>query len=60
MRLLVRRPHAYKFVDDHKGAAIPGVTTLDADGHLLVGVDLKATDALKSLTVALKSPPAAK
>ena len=34
VRVLVRRPHAYTFADEHPGAPIPGLAFLDAEGRL--------------------------
>ena len=58
VRLLVRRPLAYRFRDEHKGSIIPGVVVLDADGTLLAAVDLKSKDAATALLAALAPPPA--
>lgn len=35
MTIIIRRPHAYKFAADHKGASIPGVAVFDAAGTLV-------------------------
>ncbi len=34
VRIIVRRPHAYEFAANHKGAPIPGFAVLDAEGRL--------------------------
>lgn len=45
VRVIVRRPHAYKFAADHEGSPIPGLVVLDADGKLLGALALPADDA---------------
>lgn len=39
MTIIIRRPHAYKFAADHKGASIPGVAVFDAAGTLQANCD---------------------
>ena len=34
VRVIVRRPHAYRFRDTHAGAPIPGLVFLDPDGRM--------------------------
>lgn len=50
--MIVRRPHAYKFREQHEAAPIPGLVVLDADGKFVGGVKLPAKDAVEQ-TVAL-------
>ena len=40
VRLIIRRPHAYAFANEHKGAQIPGLAVLDAEGKLAGTADL--------------------
>ncbi|MEK7867189.1 MAG: hypothetical protein AAB434_10940 [Planctomycetota bacterium] len=51
VRVIIRRPHAYKFAADHEGALIPGLTLLDADGKVLdaIGLPADAADAVDLL-----------
>ena len=35
MRILIRRPHAYKFARDHKNSPIPGLILMNAKGKVL-------------------------
>ncbi len=35
MRVLIRRPHAYKFAPKHPGSHIPGIVLLNAEGKVL-------------------------
>ena len=47
VRVIIRRPHAYKFKDEHARAPIPGLVVLDADGKLVGVVPLPAKDAVE-------------
>lgn len=49
VRIIIRRPHAYKFANDHAGASIPGVAFLDAEGKLTGNYDLKSSPKAKGL-----------
>ncbi|MFY9341691.1 MAG: hypothetical protein WAT39_04335 [Planctomycetota bacterium] len=46
MRVIVRRPHAYKFKEQHKEAPIPGLVVLGGDGKFVGGVDLPSKNAV--------------
>jgi len=35
VRIIIRRPHAYEFKNKDKGASIPGIVFLDAQGKVL-------------------------
>ena len=35
MRVLIRRPHAYKFARAHPGSQIPGIVLLNTKGKVL-------------------------
>ena len=41
LRVIVRRPHAYKFKANHRQAPIPGFAVLDSNGKYLGGVRLR-------------------
>ena len=49
MRLIIRRPHAYKFRAKHRQASIPGVVILNRKGEYLGGVDLRSKTAVSEL-----------
>ena len=49
IRILIRRPHAYKFRKDHTGTQIPGLVLLDVKGGMLESVRLPARGGVKSL-----------
>ena len=46
MKVIVRRPHAYKFKRQHISAPIPGLAVLDGDGKYLGGVALPSSNAV--------------
>ena len=46
VRIIIRRPHAYAFREQHPKAPIPGLVVLDADGKFQGGVRLPAKDAV--------------
>ena len=47
VRLILRRPHAYKFSADHGDTPIPGLVVLDAEGKVVASLPLPAEDAAK-------------
>ena len=49
LRVIVRRPHAYKFQEEHKEAPIPGLVVLDSTGKYLGGVALPSRDAVERI-----------
>lgn len=55
VRILIRRPHAYRFRRDHPGSPIPGLILLDAKGKLLDSVRLPAGGGVKPLLELLKN-----
>ncbi len=44
VRVIIRRPHAYKFAADHENSPIPGLVLLDAEGKVLGAVGLPVDD----------------
>lgn len=54
VRVIVRRPHAYKFKREHQKAPIPGLVVLDAEGKFVGGVALPSKDAVDKLVEILK------
>ena len=42
IRVMIRRPHAYKFARTYKGSQIPGLVLLSAKGKVLGSVRLPA------------------
>ena len=44
IRVMVRRPHAYRFLRDYPKAGIPSLVVLDASGKMLGGTSLRAKD----------------
>jgi hypothetical protein len=46
VRIIVRRPHAYKFREQHKDAPIPGLVVLDGDGKFVGGVAMPSKSAV--------------
>jgi len=46
VRLIIRRPHAYRFAQEHKGATIPGIAFLDGEGKLTGNAVLKDAPGL--------------
>ncbi len=49
IRILIRRPHAYKFKRAHAKAPIPGLVLLDARGRMLDSVRLPGRGGVKAL-----------
>jgi hypothetical protein len=49
VRIIVRRPHAYKFKAEHKKAPIPGLAVLDAEGRFVGGVPLPSKNAAEKV-----------
>lgn len=47
VRLVLRRPHAYKFSADHGDTPIPGLVVLDADGKVVGSLALPAEDSAR-------------
>lgn len=47
VRLVLRRPHAYKFSADHGDTPIPGLVVLDAEGKVAASLALPAEDTAK-------------
>ena len=54
MRVIVRRPHAYKFRRDHTKAPIPGLVVLDSEGKFVGGVPLPSENAVETIVDLLK------
>lgn len=54
MRVIIRRPHAYKIKAKYPKTPIPGLVVLDADGKFLGAVPLPAKDAAAVLTELLE------
>ena len=49
IRILIRRPHAYKFRRAHAKSPIPGLVLLDAKGRMLDSVRLPGRGGVKAL-----------
>ena len=60
VRVLIRRPHAYKFRRDHPKAAIPCLAIMNADGRLLGGTAVPAKNAVATIVGLLGKKPARK
>ena len=54
LRVIVRRPHAYKFRKEHGKAPIPGLVVLDAEGVFVGGVALPSKGAVEKAVGLLK------
>lgn len=54
VRVIVRRPHAYKFKREHKQAPIPGLAVLDGEGKFVGGVALPSKNAVEKVLELLK------
>ena len=54
MRVIIRRPHAYKVKRKYPKTPIPGLVVLDAEGEFLGAVALPSKDAAAKLTEILK------
>ena len=54
MRVIIRRPHAYKIKAKYPEARIPGLVVLDAEGEFLGALALPAKDAAARLAKLLK------
>lgn len=46
VRVIVRRPHAYKFVEKDQTVAIPGIVLLDAEGNVIGSAHLDSAENL--------------
>ena len=49
VKVIVRRPHAYKFKRQYKETPIPGFVVLDADGEFVGGVKLPSKNAVAAV-----------
>ena len=49
MRVVIRRPHAYKFRRDHPKAAIPCLAVMNGDGRLLGGIAVPHKNAVSTI-----------
>ena len=54
VRIIVRRPHAYKFKSEHRKAPIPGLVVLNAEGEFVGGVALPSKGAAQRLVELLE------
>ena len=54
VRVLIRRPHAYKFRRDHPNAGIPCLAILNGKGRLLGGAKIPSADAVEQLLTVVK------
>ncbi len=54
MRILIRRPHAYKFLQRESRAPIPGLILLAADGEALAGSPMPAASVDKLIRLVEK------
>ena len=49
VKVIVRRPHAYKFKQQYRAAPIPGLVVLDGDGKFVGGVKLPSKNAVDAV-----------
>ena len=49
LRVIIRRPHAYKFRRDHPKAAIPCLAIMNGAGKLLGGTEVPSAKAVETL-----------
>lgn len=49
MTVIIRRPHAYKFKQQHAESPIPGLVVLDGEGKFLGGVALPSKNAVEEV-----------
>lgn len=56
VKVIVRRPHAYKFKQQHEDAPIPGLVVLDAEGKFLGAVALPSDKAVDRVLELLRKP----
>lgn len=54
VRILIRRPHAYRFRKDHPGSPIPGLVLMDHKGKVLDSARLPARRGSNALLELLK------
>ena len=54
LRVVIRRPHAYKFRRDHPKAAIPSLAIVDADGRMLGGTAVPSANAVSTILEVIK------
>lgn len=55
VRILIRRPHAYRFRRDHPGAPIPGLVLMDGNGRVLDSTRLPVRGGVKALVKLLQN-----
>lgn len=49
VRVIIRRPHAYKFKRDHPKAAIPSLLVMNAAGKMLGGTAITSSNAVSTM-----------
>ena len=54
MRIIIRRPHAYKFRAEYGKASIPGLVVLSPKGKMLGGVALPSRGVVDKMVGLLK------
>jgi hypothetical protein len=54
VRIIIRRPHAYKLKNDYADAPIPGLVVLDADGMFKGGAALPSKTAVEEIVKLMK------
>ena len=54
VRIIIRRPHAYKVRAQYRKAPIPGLLVLDPKGKFLGGVALPSVDAAQQVAELLR------
>ena len=54
VRVIIRRPHAYRFRETYPGAPIPGLAFLGPDGKLKGAFTFPAEDSKPALLAKLK------
>lgn len=52
--MLIRRPHAYEFRQEHPTSVIPGLTVMNADGRVLGGTAVPSKKAVSTIIELLK------
>lgn len=55
VKVIIRRPHAYRFKEQYEAAPIPGLVVLDREGRLVGGVRLPSRDAVARVVELLRN-----
>ena len=54
VRVIVRRPHAYSFLRDHRKSRIPGLVVLNAEGEFIGAVSVPSRTAVEKVVELLR------